>query len=457
MKPLSPTGKAALAGIGFGLLLVIFLPASWLFTDDVARSGEHGEGAQYACPMFCVVMDELPDDGRCPVCGMELDEVSGEQKLNRAEQRMAGIEAIRLTRLPLVRTVRVVGEVDYDERLVSRVTTRAGGWLTEVFVEASWADVRKDAPLVSIYSPELVAAQEEYLVARAAKDESLLAAARRRLSLLGVGEAEIAAIDRAGKAVDSLVLRAPRAGVVVRRNALPGASVKRGEILVTIADLSRVWIQTEVYERDLPLVRIGQSVRLDAATLGRTLTGRVAFIDPAIERRTRTARVRVEVDNPARADGTRLLRIGQRIDAVLEAMLDENGEVVPPGATPAKDPLVLPASAVLRTGERTIAYALFTEMVPGKPKFRLDPADLPDTVLYQLTPIRVGPAARRAGAPEQGLFYPVLDAAGLPEGAVFVTKGNLLLDSQAQLSGKPSLLFPEGNRGGGGDDPHSGH
>jgi hypothetical protein len=108
-------------------------------------------------------------------------------------------------------------------------------------------------------------------------------------------------------------------------------------------------------------------------------------------------------------------------------------------------------SSVLRTGRRTIAYALFTEATPGNPEYRLDPAALPETVLYRLVPIRVGPVAQRDGEE----YYPVLDAGGLPEGAVFVSRGNLLLDSQAQLSGHPSLLFPEGNRPGG--DPHAGH
>ncbi|MEN8150121.1 MAG: hypothetical protein ABFS86_09875, partial [Planctomycetota bacterium] len=150
---------------------------------------------------------------------------------------------------------------------------------------------------------------------------------------------------------------------------------------------------------------------------------------------------------------TRLLRIGQRIDAVIEALLDAAGEVVAGGTEPEEDPLALPASAILRTGTRTIAYALYTERVPGKPKHRLDPTRLPETVLYRLTVLRVGPAARRAG--DATAWHPVLDAGGLPEGAVVVTRGNLLLDSQAQLSGKPSLLFPDGNRGGGG--PHDGH
>jgi Cu(I)/Ag(I) efflux system membrane fusion protein len=447
----------ALLGAGVGLLVVLVLPASWLFTGELADRTNHGEGAQFACPMFCVVMDELPDDGRCPVCGMELDEVSGEQKLNRAEQHMTGIEAVRLERVPLVDTVRVVGEVDYDERLVSRVTTRAAGWLTAVAVEASWVEVEEGAPLVSIYSPEILTAQEEYLVARGSDDATLLAAARRRLDLLGVGKEEIASLEETGAAADSLTLRSPRTGVVVERNALPGASVKKGSVLVTVADLGRVWVQTEVYERDLPRVRVGQSVRLDAAGLDRELAGRVAFVDPAIDRRSRTARVRIEVDNPKR-NGLRLLRIGQRVDAVIEARLDARGEVVAPGREPEEDPLALPASAVLRTGERTIAYALYTEMVPGKPVHRLDPRNLPETVLYQLRVVRVGPAARRMGSMHGASYVPVLDPGGLPEGAVVVTRGNLLLDSQAQLSGKPSLLFPEGNRAAGGaSDPHAGH
>ncbi|MEN8152318.1 MAG: efflux RND transporter periplasmic adaptor subunit, partial [Planctomycetota bacterium] len=338
MKPLA---LIALTGTALGFLVALLLPASWVFTGDLADRVVHGEEAQFACPMFCVVMDELPDDGRCPVCGMELDEVSGEPVLNRAEQRMAGIEAVRLARVRLVATVRVVGEVDYDERLVSRVTTRMAGWLTEVPVEANWVEVAPGDPLVSIYSPELLAAQEEVLVARDSGDATLLAAARRRLALLGVDEAEIAAIEKTGEASDSLTLRSPRNGVVVTRNALPGASVKKGAVLMTVADLSRVWIQTQVYERDLPRVRIGQAVRLAAVNLREPLTGRVAFIDPAIDRSTRTARVRVEVDNPKRPDGTRLLRIGQRIDAVIEALLDAAGEVVAGGTEPEEDPLAL--------------------------------------------------------------------------------------------------------------------
>jgi len=443
-------GPLAWAGLGLavGALVVAALPASVLFVDSVTDRGAGGSDAQYACPMFCVVMDEMPDDGRCPVCGMELSEVSDESKLTRAEQRMVGLGTHALRRAPLFATVRVVGEVEYDERRVSRVTTRVAGWLTDVAVDASWVEVEEGEPLVSIYSPELFAAQKEFLVARESGDAALLATARRRLSLLGIGEAEREAILESGEPREALILRAPRSGVVTERNALPGASVKKGETLVAVADLGNVWIQTEVYERDLPRVRVGQPVRLEVATRARPLTGRIAFVEPMIDRRTRTSRVRIEVANPKGPDGLRPLRIGQRVDAWIRARLDERGDVVPPGREPERDPLALPRSAVLMTGERAVAYVLFTEPVPGERDYDLDPDALPETVLYEMVPITVGPLA-------EGDFHPVLDPGAIPEGALVVTEGNLLLDSQAQLSGKPSLLFPHGSRGGGGG--HAGH
>jgi len=454
-RPGKRIGIAA-AGLAAGLIVAFLLPASWIFLDAGAGDAEDGGTTQYACVMFCVVMDEMPPSGKCPVCGMELAEVSSESSLNPAEREMAGIVAGRLERAPLAVTVRAAGEVDYDESRLSRITTRTAGWMTEVRVEAAFAEVEEGEALGAIYSPELYAAQEEFLVARRAGEEALLAAATRRLALLGIGPAEVAEIARTGRARESLLLRSPRSGVVVERRAVEGSAVKRGETLFTVADLSRVWVQAEVFESDLRRLRPGQAVRLDAESLEEPLPGRVAFVDPVIDRRTRTARVRIEVENPRRPDGARRLRIGQRVDARIEARLDAAGRLVPPGENPGVDPLVLPRSAVLKTGERVIVYALHTRGAGDEPDYRLDPANLPDTVLYEMVEVRVGPLARRVGDGPGDELYPVLDAGGLPEGAVIVTHGNLLLDSQAQLSGKPSLLFPEGSRGG-SSDPHAGH
>jgi Cu(I)/Ag(I) efflux system membrane fusion protein len=345
--------------------------------------------------------------------------------------------------MPLARTIRVVGEVDYDETRLSRITTRTAGWLEEVLVDATWSEVKEGEPLAEIYSPELYAAQQELLVA----GESLARAAERRLRLLGIGEAEIEEIRREGVARERLVIRSPQAGVVVERRAVEGAAVSKGETLYAVADLDRVWVQSEVFEMDLSWVRPGQEVRLETQGVPGPLSGSITFVDPAIDRSTRTARVRIEVPNHAGPDGTRPLRIGQRVDAWIEARIGADGSLVTPGEEPSLDPLAVPRSAVLRTGERAIAYVLYALDAKGARDDRLDPESLPGTVWYEMVEVRVGPLARPAGGGEER--FPLIGGP-LAEGAVVVTRGNLLLDSQAQLSGKPSLLFEEGSRGGGG-------
>ncbi|MHC4941226.1 MAG: efflux RND transporter periplasmic adaptor subunit [Planctomycetota bacterium] len=465
---------ASACGIVAGLLLGFLLPASWIFVEDPgARHAGHEAGeAQYACPMFCVIMNRLPEDRRCPVCGMELTPVSSQSTLNRQEQRMIGLEVDTLQRVPLARSVRVVGEVDYDETRLARITTRMAGWLEQVWADTTWAVVRKGQKLASIYSPELYAAQKEYLVAwdsnrgnGSETDIALLRAAKRRLELLGISADEIAELREKKSVQESLILRATQEGTIIERRAVQGESVKKGALLYTVADLSRVWVQAEVFESDLVWVFEGQSVRLQSERIPLPIRGRVAFIDPVIDRRARTARVRIEVDNRAGTEGTRVLRIGQRIDAWIDARVDQGGRPVPPDRGIATPPLAVPRSAVLSTGQRRVLYLLFTEHM-GKRDYRLDPGNLPESVFYQMVPVRLGPVASRGGALENE-FFPLLgldlsetererlQLRTLEEGIVVVTRGNLLLDSQAQLSGKPSLLFPEGSRGSA--DPHAGH
>ena len=445
----------AAAGIALGLALGFALPRDWVFVDAVsAPGGAHAAGTQYACPMFCVVMDRMPEGGRCPVCGMELAAVAERAALGPAEQRMIGLRAERLRRLPLSRSLRVVGEVDYDETLLSQVTARVSGWMEEVWADTTWMPVESGARLAAIYSPELFAAQQELLASRA--DPALRAAAERRLRLLGIGPAEIEAVLREGAAQETLVLRAPRDGVVAERGFVEGGAVRRGDLLYAVADLSRVWVQAEVFEQDLVWVREGLPVRLVVDGVGRELAGRVAFVDPVIDRDLRTARVRIEVANPATPDGARPLRVGQRVDAWIEGRLDAAGNPSAAGDATAGEPLALPRSAVLGTGLRRVAYVLFTEVAGERDHF-LDPQALPADVRYEMVELRLGPLAIHAG-PGGGAYYPVLGAVGLEleEDFVVVTEGNLLLDSQAQLSGRPSYLFPEGARGG-STDPHAGH
>ncbi len=491
----SRRGLLLTCGVGLllGAVLVAVLPSSWVFVD--AGGHEMGEqsaesAAQYACPMFCVVMDHLPENEKCPVCGMTMTPVSGESTLNRSEQHMVGLEADVARRIPLVRSLRVVGEVDYDETRLARITTRVGGWLETVWIDSTWTEVEEGAPLAAIYSPELYGAEQEYLVAwkasnargderGAPRSSTLLRSARRRLELLDVGEQEISDLEKNGQPRDSVVLRAPLGGVVVERGAVEGASVKKGATLYTVADLTTVWVQALVFESDLPWVRVGQHVRLEAEDGSEPMDGTVAFVDPVIDRGSRTARVRFEVDNSRGPNGRRPLRIGQRVDAWLEARIDGKGDLSPPSATDATNPLSVPRTAVLRTGERNLVYVLFTEEETegGRTRnYELDPANLPEKLWYEPVQIRVGPLAQAAGDGAREQFYPVLGVVPprpivdpktgeerqvlslrrLSEGVTVVSRGNLLLDSQAQLAGKPSLLFPEGNRGASAD-PHAGH
>ena len=485
---------ACALGLVLGAVVVAILPSSWIFVETDQHAGhtmEPASAATYACPMFCVVMDHMPEGERCPVCGMTMTIVSSESTLNRSEQSMVGLQADVARRIPLVHSLRVVGEVDYDETRLARITTRVGGWLETVWVDSTWAEVVEGEPLAAIYSPELYAAEQEYLVAwRATHGESadggslrpssLLRAARRRLELLEVGPKEIATLEESGVPRDSVVLRAPLGGVVVDRRVLEGASVDKGASLYTVADLSTVWVQALLFETDLPWVRVGQSVRLEVEGRSESMQGTVAFVDPAIDRNSRTARVRLVVANDADETGLRPLRIGQRIDAWLDARLDAKGELLSPEASAgAKSPVSVPRTAVLRTGERNLVYVLFTEEETDAGltrNYHLDPENLPDKLWYESVQIRVGPLARAAGEGPLAEYYPVLGVVPprpvidpetgeervvmslrrLSEGVTVVRKGNLLLDSQAQLAGKPSLLFPDGNRGGSAD-PHAGH
>lgn len=472
------------AGLVAGLVLAFVLPSTWVFVKDAAHAAmeDTPSGVKYACPMFCTIMDHMPENGKCPVCGMEMTVITGDSTLNASEQRMVGLEVQTVHRLPLVRAFRVVGEVDYDESRLVRVTTRMQGWLEEVLVDTTWAAVEKGQPLATIYSPDLYAAEREYLVEwRAGGDSagSLLEAARRRLQLFGVDDREIAELESSGTPRRAVALRSPSTGVIVERYAVQGASVTKGSRLYTIADLSRVWIQAEAFESDLPWIRTGQVVQLRTGAGLFPIEGRVAFIDPVIDRATRTARVRIEVDNTAGVDGRRPLRVGQRVDAMIESPIGADGELVTAGENEEPLPLAVPRTAVLRTGERTLIYALFVEKdaPDGRIRdYRIDPRRMPDRVWYEPIEVRLGPVTRlRDGSvaeeyfpilgvvppkprmdPATGKHLPVLSLRRMTEGVAVVTRGNLLLDSQAQLSGKPSLLFPEGNRGA-SSDPHAGH
>lgn len=214
---------------------------------------------------------------------------------------------------PLHKIIRTVGRVTADERRLAKVTVKFHGWIEQLFVSATGDRVKKGQELFTIYSPDLVATQEEYLLALegrkqlgdsefpevARSSQELLQATRHRLHLWDITEEHIRDLERTKQVTKTLPIHSPITGTVIRKEVLQGTHVEPGEDLYTIADLSHVWVLADIYEYELPFVKVGQQ---SAVTLsydpGTILTGRVGFIYPTLDPKTRTAKVRFELDNP---------------------------------------------------------------------------------------------------------------------------------------------------------------
>ncbi len=263
-------------------------------------------------------------------------------RISARQAALAGVTFAVAREAPLERTVRAVAMAVPNERNLGIVNTRVTGWIERLHVNETGQFVQAGEPLFELYAPDLVAAQEEFLLAQRlgsmAGGNSLLAAARRRLALWGISEEEIAGLERTGEVKPRLVIRSPYTGHVLEKNLLEGQMVRPGERLYRIADLSTIWIEPAVFEQDIPLVRAGQraDVQFDALP-GRSFRGRVNFLYPELDPRTRTLRVRIEVPNPRFE-----IRPGMYGTARIEAR-------APRG-------VIVPLAAVLPTGEQDLAF-----------------------------------------------------------------------------------------------------
>ncbi|MDE3152147.1 MAG: efflux RND transporter periplasmic adaptor subunit [Gemmatimonadota bacterium] len=272
--------------------------------------------------------------------------------LSDAEAHRIGVTYAPVTMEPVVRQVRTVGQVSYDEERVTAIAPKLDGWVDSLFVNYTGQTVRAGDPLLTIYAPMAVAAEEELVLARKLRDrvaagtsdarsgaDDLLAGARRRLSYWDIPAGEIARVESTGVVRKELTLRAPSTGVVVEKSVVAGQRIMAGQTLYRMADLRTVWVQGEVFERDLPAVHLGQTVNATFEALpGVVRTGCITFIDPVINPDTRTARVRVVL-----ANGDMTLKPGMY--ATLTASARE-----------AAHTLSVPRNAVLSTGERNLVF-----------------------------------------------------------------------------------------------------
>jgi membrane fusion protein, copper/silver efflux system len=267
-----------------------------------------------------------------------------------AAQRI-GVTFSAVTLGPITREVRTVAQVAFDETSVKIISPKVDGWVEQLYVNFTGQPVSRGQALLSVYSPMLVSAQEELLLAsklsRSLADASgearsgsndLTAAARRRLLYWDIPPAEIDRIEKTGQVRKNLTLRSPVNGVVIEKSVLGGQKIMAGEALYKVADLSEVWLEGEVFERDLPAVKLGTSVRAEFDALpGEVRTGRVSYLYPTLNPETRTARIRVTLANP-----------GMRLKPGMYGTIRIDGI--------AKSALSVPRSAVLSTGDRTMVF-----------------------------------------------------------------------------------------------------
>ena len=330
------------AGAGMLVLAVAVVVAFW----DAPRSGTAREATQDTSGMAGM---ETGGEGTQGLEGMEMD---GTIRLTAGEVATFGITFETVDVRPLEKTIRTVGLVEFEETRMAYVAPKFGGWVERLHVNFTGQPVRRGQPLLDVYSPELVAAQEELLLAArmaemvggsrvedvAAGSRELLESARRRLRYWDITDEQIERLLTTGEVRKTLTLHAPVSGIVMEKDVFEGQAYQPGKNLYMIADLSEVWVNAEVFEADVSLMREGMPAKITVAALpGTTFSGRVEYVYPTLESRTRSMRVRIALANPGEQ-----LKPGMYATARFTSRV---GEV-----------LTVPATAVLYSGERAVAF-----------------------------------------------------------------------------------------------------
>jgi Cu(I)/Ag(I) efflux system membrane fusion protein len=398
---------------------------------------------QWQCPMHPSIVQDHPGD--CPICGMKLvkmepagggahlpavEGLSG-VTIDAARQQLIGLKIVHAERGAVGGSWRTSGRVAVDETRVHHVNVKFSGFMEHVHANFVGRPVRAGEPLFAIYSPELLAAQQEYLLAldtrkrlaaaggMSADGDALVAAARRKLELWDVPRKEIERLERTGEATRAVTFYSPASGVLTKKDVVPGMRVNAGDMPFEIVDLSRVWLLADAYETDLRHVRLGMRATLTLKAFpNRTFAGRVAFIDPLLDPRTRTAKVRIEVPNPTG-----------------ELRPEMFGEVVLEGRS--REGVRIPADAVIHSGTKSV---VFVALPNGK---------------FQPREVALG----------EGDSEWVEVVSGLERGDGVVTRANFLVDSESRLRASLASLAGSGSAAPEppakatppAADPHAGH
>lgn len=417
------------------LILIALTGGGWYAWQhkghDHAAEGKAAQGKQlYTCSMHPFIIKDKP--GTCPICGMELikkldgatdgaaqspeqkqqADMAGHVSLSTTQRVMANVATLEARATVLNKEINAVGIVQYDQSRQAKVTAWIAGRIDKLNVNAVGAFVAKDRPVAEVYSPDLLATQQEYLLAVKSREqlknstiasisqngEGLVTSAKQRLMLFGVKESQIAELEKAGKPTIRLPIYTPLSGIVIEKMVQQGQYVNTGDALFNIADLSTVWVEVEVYENEFPNIHIGQQVEIRSQSFpGKPFIGRISFIYPFLDPKTRTVKARVEMRNPGMK-----LKPDMFVNAIIK---------VPLGSA-----IVLPVTAVMDSGKR---QTVWVESSPG---------------LFEPREVQVG----------QRTDDKIQILSGIKPGDKVAVSGSYLIDSESQL------------KGGGGQD-HSQH
>ena len=401
------------------ILLAIAAGGGWFVWQHTP--GQKGAEVKqlYTCSMHSFIIKDKP--GLCPICGMELIKKidttvkavakPADQKqqadmhehvtLSDKQRIMANVATVEAKTETLNKEINAVGIVQYNQSRQTKVTAWTAGRLEKLNVNSIGAFVSKDKPVAEIYSPDLVATQQEYLLALKSRaqlknspiasisqnGEGLVASAKQRLLLFGVKESQISELERSGKPNIRIPIYSPFSGVVIEKMVQQGQYVAMGEALFNIADLSSVWVEVEVYENEFSNIHIGQLVEIRSQSFpDKPSTGRIAFVYPFLDPKTRTVKARLELANPGMK-----LKPEMFVNAIIRVPLSPS--------------LVVPVTALMNTGKRKVVWV---ESSPG---------------MFESRTVQVG---QQSGEKVQIL-------SGLQSGDKVAVSGGYLIDSESQL------------------------
>jgi membrane fusion protein, copper/silver efflux system len=398
----------------YGCFVIGGIILGWLFFHSPRKVSEPQENTVqnqatiWTCAMHPQI--RMPQPGKCPICGMDLIPLNQNNvdidpeavHLTKEAAQLANVLTSVVARQKPVKEVRLYGKVQADERLLQSQVSHIPGRIEKLLVNFTGETVQKGQALAILYSPELATAQQELLEAAKTKQTQpeIYEAAKERLRQWKLPESQIAAVENSGTIQNDVEVVSNTNGIVTARRVNNGDHVNEGTLLFEVADLSQVWVMFDAYESDLEFLKKGDNLEFTVQALpGIQFSDTIAFIDPVIDPVTRVAKVRIEVGNQSGR-----LKPEMFVTGIVKARLDEYGNM-----------LVIPKSAVLWTGTRSLVYVKQANT---------------DEPVFKMREIGLGPML--------GNSYVITD--GLKEGEEIVTQGAFSVDATAQLEGKPSMM-----------------